>query len=97
MFVKVELIDFTIRTIGEEGRTRRIHFHVGEASETIDGLHIVVGHTEDTFGLGHVTRIEAGIGVTKIPDFDSTRERRRREDAKMLTDRLLPIGTGARI
>ena len=84
VFVKVELIDFTICTIGEESRTQRIHFHVGEASETVDGLNIVVGHTEYPFRLGHVTGVKAGIGMAKIPDFDSTGECRRRDDSKML-------------
>ena len=79
MFVKVELIDFTIRTVGKESHMRRIHFHVGEASETIDGLDIVVGDTEYPFGLGRVTCVEARIGMSKIPDFDRTGECRTRE------------------
>ena len=50
VFSQIELIDFTIGTIGEQGRSIGIHFHIGEAGETIDRFHIVHRYAEHAFG-----------------------------------------------
>ena len=81
-FMKVELIDLAIRTVGVECHPIWIHLHVGKARQTVDRFDVIGRHIEHPFRLGRVAGAQTRIGISKIPHFQCTGDEQRLRSMK---------------